>query len=69
MTRRNWERSGCVKKIYDLEILKIKDLKQKEKVKWAIKCDENSNFSHGMINNKLKKSRIHGPSFDGTWIY
>lgn len=44
------------------------DLKQKAKIKWAIEGDENSTFFHGIINNKLKKSRINGLSFDGSWI-
>lgn len=44
-----------------------KDLRQKEKVRWALDGDKNSNVFHVMINNWVNKSRIHGLSIQGCW--
>ncbi|GJW01987.1 putative RNA-directed DNA polymerase [Tanacetum coccineum] len=44
------------------------DLTQKAKVKWTLDGDENSKFFHGILNNKLSKSRIHSISLNGSWV-
>ncbi|GKE56305.1 RNA-directed DNA polymerase, eukaryota, reverse transcriptase zinc-binding domain protein [Tanacetum coccineum] len=51
-------RLSLLRKIEDLEHIKRLDLMQKAKVKWAIEGDENSKFFHGIVNNKLSRSRI-----------
>ncbi|GJY81538.1 putative RNA-directed DNA polymerase [Tanacetum coccineum] len=60
-------RLSTLKDIEDLEYLKMLDLMQKAKIKWAIEGDENSKFFHGMINNKFVKSRINGLLINGSW--
>lgn len=61
------DRTVIMKDIMELEHSKILDLKQKAKVKWAVEGVENSKFFHGLVNNNMKKSRIHGLIIDGTW--
>ncbi|GJX24082.1 cytochrome P450 [Tanacetum coccineum] len=63
----NW-RINLVKALADLEHHKLKDLKQKSKIKWALEGDVNSNFFHGIINNRRKQSRINGLAIDGLWM-
>nr|GFD05943.1 RNA-directed DNA polymerase, eukaryota [Tanacetum cinerariifolium] len=41
---------------------------QKEKIKWALKGDENSKYYHGVINNKRNQLSIRGILVEGTWI-
>ncbi|GJS88275.1 hypothetical protein Tco_0770911 [Tanacetum coccineum] len=38
------------------------------KVKWAIEGDENSKFSHGIVNKKRRRQAIKGSLLDGEWI-
>ncbi|GJZ52405.1 putative RNA-directed DNA polymerase, eukaryota, reverse transcriptase zinc-binding domain protein, partial [Tanacetum coccineum] len=52
-------RTFVVKELFDLECRKIKDLWQKAKIKWALEGDENSKNFHGVINNRVNKSRIN----------
>nr|GEZ14506.1 RNA-directed DNA polymerase, eukaryota [Tanacetum cinerariifolium] len=44
------------------------DLVQKTHIKWDIEGDENSNFFHGMINQKRRTQAIKGIMHDGEWI-
>nr|GEX37722.1 hypothetical protein [Tanacetum cinerariifolium] len=53
-------RSNTVKELTHLEHLKLKDIRQKAKVRWALEGDENSSFFHGMLNNRRNRSRING---------
>ncbi|GKA11042.1 putative RNA-directed DNA polymerase [Tanacetum coccineum] len=52
-------RINLVKALADLEHHKLNDLKQKSKIKWALEGDVNSNFFHGIINNRRNRSRIN----------
>ncbi|GJZ29579.1 RNA-directed DNA polymerase, eukaryota [Tanacetum coccineum] len=61
-------RSDIVKSLTALEHKNLKDKRQKAKVKWTLKGDENSSFFHGYINNRRNRSRINGLAIDGSWI-
>ncbi|GKD84144.1 putative RNA-directed DNA polymerase, eukaryota, reverse transcriptase zinc-binding domain protein [Tanacetum coccineum] len=54
------ERLLALKQLEDVECLKRLDLMKKAKIKWAIKGDENLKLFHGIVNNKLSRSRING---------
>ncbi|KAJ9564376.1 hypothetical protein OSB04_000342 [Centaurea solstitialis] len=62
------ERANLMAKLGDLTSAKACDLKQKAKSKWISDGDENSRYFHGVVNNKLKKSRIHGLNINGSWV-
>nr|GEW90825.1 putative RNA-directed DNA polymerase, eukaryota, reverse transcriptase zinc-binding domain protein [Tanacetum cinerariifolium] len=62
------ERLSYLKKIKDFDHLKNLDLMRKAKVKWAIEGDENSKYFHGIVNNKLSRSRINGIFSNGVWL-
>ncbi|GKA79907.1 putative RNA-directed DNA polymerase [Tanacetum coccineum] len=61
-------RTSFLKQLADLEHHKVKDLKQKAKIRWAAKGDENSRFFHGIINNRCNRSTINGLNIHGEWI-
>ncbi|KAJ9557832.1 hypothetical protein OSB04_012446 [Centaurea solstitialis] len=62
------ERVELTAKVNELMSRKIRDIKQKAKNKWLIDGDENTQFFHGYLNNKLKKLRIHGVNINGGWV-
>ncbi|GKA98386.1 cytochrome P450 [Tanacetum coccineum] len=45
-------RISLVRSLATIEHVRLKDLKQKAKIHWAMDGDENSRFFHGMINNR-----------------
>ncbi|PWA99354.1 eukaryotic aspartyl protease family protein [Artemisia annua] len=47
-------------KISNIDHLRLKDLRQRAKCRWALEGDENSKFFHGVINSKRNRSRING---------
>ncbi|GJZ58808.1 hypothetical protein Tco_0614624 [Tanacetum coccineum] len=55
------------RRLQDIKLLKVKDLVQKSKIKWAIEGDENSKFFHGIINKKRSQLSIRGVFVEGTW--
>ncbi|GKE43570.1 cytochrome P450, partial [Tanacetum coccineum] len=61
-------RNASIKLLADLECRKVKDLKQKAKLRWAAEGDENSHFFHGIINSRRNRSRINGLNIQGEWI-
>ncbi|GKD04387.1 putative RNA-directed DNA polymerase, eukaryota, reverse transcriptase zinc-binding domain protein [Tanacetum coccineum] len=61
-------RINIIKDLTALERLKILDLHQKAKVRWATDGDENSRFFHGMINSNSNRVRINGLNISGSWI-
>ncbi|GKA76634.1 RNA-directed DNA polymerase, eukaryota [Tanacetum coccineum] len=54
------DRIQWVKLLASFEHQKVKDLRQKAKLKWALEGDENSQFFHGIINNRRNRARING---------
>nr|GEU53874.1 reverse transcriptase domain-containing protein [Tanacetum cinerariifolium] len=61
-------RINSVKLPANIKHQKVKDLKQKAKVRWASEGDENSHFFHGIINGRRNRSRINGMNIHGEWI-
>ncbi|XP_076931696.1 uncharacterized protein LOC143596927 [Bidens hawaiensis] len=59
--------SSTLFELKEFELLKLKDLKQKSRVKWALEGDENSSFFHGIMNANLTTNRINGVSVNGVW--
>ncbi|KAJ0936414.1 putative RNA-directed DNA polymerase [Helianthus annuus] len=62
-----WSKAECVKDIKELEGFKIKDLKQRARIKWDMEEDENSAFFHGYINSRRACNNIPGLMIDGEW--
>ncbi|KAJ9545225.1 hypothetical protein OSB04_024932 [Centaurea solstitialis] len=62
------ERGELLLKLGDLVSAKTSDLKQKAKARWLLDGDENTRFFHGLVNHKMKKSRIHGLNVNGSWV-
>ncbi|GKE82513.1 RNA-directed DNA polymerase, eukaryota [Tanacetum coccineum] len=48
------------KELLDIDNVKVKELAQKAKVKWAIRGDENSEFFYGIINKRRHQMAIRG---------
>jgi len=55
------------KRIAELEKLNAMDMQQKARIKWAVDGDENTKLFHGYVNNRNKKSHLHGLTIDGNW--
>ncbi|XP_076956487.1 uncharacterized protein LOC143631690 [Bidens hawaiensis] len=53
-----WIRMESLKDLTELAMLKVKDLKQKSRVRWAMFGDDNSVFFHSFINNR-KRKKLH----------
>ncbi|GJZ87056.1 RNA-directed DNA polymerase, eukaryota, partial [Tanacetum coccineum] len=52
----------------NVDHLRLKDLRQRAKCRWALEGDENSKFFHGVINSKRNRSRINGLNIqDAVW--
>ncbi|GJR37726.1 RNA-directed DNA polymerase, eukaryota [Tanacetum coccineum] len=62
------DRIQWVKLLANFEHQKVKDLRQKAKLKWALEGDENSQFFHGIINNRRNRARINGLNIQGDWV-
>ncbi|XP_076927601.1 uncharacterized protein LOC143591213 [Bidens hawaiensis] len=60
-------RADSKKKIWEINLKKNLDLRQKAKVRWGAEGDENSKFFHGIVNGNLKRSNINGISLNGIW--
>ncbi|GJQ90864.1 hypothetical protein Tco_0002003 [Tanacetum coccineum] len=50
-------RISLVKSLATIEHARLRDLKQKAKIRWAMNDDENLRFFHGMINNRSNRSQ------------
>ncbi|GJT81862.1 hypothetical protein Tco_1056204 [Tanacetum coccineum] len=61
-------RISLVKYLVAIEHDRLKDLKQKSQIRWAMDGDENLHFCHGMINNRSNRSRIYGLNIHGDWL-
>nr|GEZ41580.1 hypothetical protein [Tanacetum cinerariifolium] len=61
-------RISSIKLLADFEHRKVKDLKQKAKIRWASEGDENTQFFHGVINGRLNRSRINGFNINRDWL-
>nr|GEZ35799.1 RNA-directed DNA polymerase, eukaryota [Tanacetum cinerariifolium] len=62
------ERLNIMNDLTSLENNVSLELAQKAKNKWAIECDENSKFFHGIINKHRNNLAVRGIIADGEWI-
>ncbi|XP_076932904.1 uncharacterized protein LOC143598623 [Bidens hawaiensis] len=62
------ERAECMVMVEAFEIVKQKDARQKARVKWAVDCDDNKAYFHGIFNANLSSNRLHGLMFQGSWV-
>nr|GEU53015.1 hypothetical protein [Tanacetum cinerariifolium] len=56
------------KALQDFEQLKLKEVAQKAKIKWAIEGDENLKYYHRILNKRRNHLAIRGVMADGTWL-
>ncbi|GJU73407.1 putative RNA-directed DNA polymerase, eukaryota, reverse transcriptase zinc-binding domain protein [Tanacetum coccineum] len=52
----------------DLDRYSYMDIAQKSKIQWDIEGDENTNFFHGILNQKRRHQLVQGIMVDGEWI-
>nr|GEY89976.1 RNA-directed DNA polymerase, eukaryota, reverse transcriptase zinc-binding domain protein [Tanacetum cinerariifolium] len=62
------KRDDIRKALQDFEQLKLKEVAQKAKIKWAIEGDENSKYYHRILNKRRNHLAIRGVMADGTWL-
>ncbi|MFS8026364.1 putative RNA-directed DNA polymerase [Helianthus anomalus] len=63
-----WALAENKKIIAEAELAKVKDLKQRSRVRWAKEGDENSRFFHTMINCRKASNVIHGLFIGDEWV-
>lgn len=61
-------RMEAIQKLKELEAIRILDLKQKSRVRWALEGDENSRYFHVIINRNIRVQRLNGLNIGGHWI-
>nr|GEV32339.1 DNA-directed DNA polymerase [Tanacetum cinerariifolium] len=61
-------RREVVRLIQEVEKVDAMEVAQKAKIKWSIKGDENSKYSHGVPNKKRGRLTIRGVLVDGIWM-
>ncbi|XP_022003348.1 uncharacterized protein LOC110900791 [Helianthus annuus] len=62
------KRIECKNSISELDRIRLLDIKQKSRIKWAFEGDENSAYFHGVINANISNNRINGIMVDGEWL-
>ncbi|XP_035836502.1 uncharacterized protein LOC118484726 [Helianthus annuus] len=60
-------RAECKKVIMEADRLKVMDLKQRSRIKWAVERDGNTNFFHNIVNANQCSNRINGLMMNGVW--
>ncbi|KAJ0575381.1 putative RNA-directed DNA polymerase [Helianthus annuus] len=55
-------------KLKSIEIARVKDLKQKARLKWVKLGDENTAFFHKIINFNKARNRVNGLLIGGVWV-
>ncbi|GKB29934.1 RNA-directed DNA polymerase, eukaryota, reverse transcriptase zinc-binding domain protein [Tanacetum coccineum] len=61
------KRMEVVKSIQKVNKLYAMEATQKAKIKWAIECDENSKYCHGILNKKRNQLFVCGVLVEGNW--
>ncbi|XP_021975318.1 uncharacterized protein LOC110870445 [Helianthus annuus] len=61
-------RAECKKFIMEMDRVKVMDMKQRSRVKWAVDGDENTAFFHNILNANQSSSRINGLMTNGIWV-
>ncbi|XP_022040489.1 uncharacterized protein LOC110943038 [Helianthus annuus] len=62
-----WIKTECLKDVKELEGYRIKDIKQRARIKWDLEGDESLAFFHGYINSRRACNNIPGLMIDGVW--
>nr|GEV56352.1 RNA-directed DNA polymerase, eukaryota [Tanacetum cinerariifolium] len=62
------QRAKLLKDLHDLNTTTMIDMAQKAKVRWSIEGDENSKFSHGIINKKRSQLAIRRVLFENMLL-
>ncbi|KAF5810041.1 putative RNA-directed DNA polymerase [Helianthus annuus] len=62
------ERAECKCFVAEFDRLKLLDVRQKSRSKWAIDGDENSAFFHQVINSNISSNRLNGLMINGEWV-
>ncbi|GKE51924.1 hypothetical protein Tco_1487080 [Tanacetum coccineum] len=52
----------------DLDRYYSMDITQKSKIQWDVEGDENTNFFHGILNQKRRHQLVQGIMVNGEWI-
>ncbi|XP_022042256.1 uncharacterized protein LOC110944921 [Helianthus annuus] len=63
-----WVWAECKKGLGELELHRLKDLKQRSRVRWAMHGDDNTAYFHGVINGRKAVNAIQGILVDGVWV-
>ncbi|XP_076937140.1 uncharacterized protein LOC143604598 [Bidens hawaiensis] len=58
----------CKNVVEGFNMVKLRDLQQKSRAKWAVEGDENSSFFHGVLNSNISGNRMHGLLLNGEWV-
>ncbi|XP_021990912.1 uncharacterized protein LOC110887642 [Helianthus annuus] len=64
----HWVYIEAKKRLFEIDSFKVKDLRQKSRVRWAKEGDENTRFFHGMINSRRVSNSILGLNVNGVWV-
>ncbi|KAJ0667015.1 putative RNA-directed DNA polymerase [Helianthus annuus] len=64
----SWALAENKRIIEEIDLAKVKNLKQRSRVRWAKEGDENSKFFHSMINCRKASNVIHGLSIGNEWV-
>ncbi|GJS31327.1 RNA-directed DNA polymerase, eukaryota [Tanacetum coccineum] len=62
------KRVDILNDLNDLNNIRMMEVAQKSKIRWAIEGDENSSFFHGMLNKKRRTLNVRGILVEGNWI-
>ncbi|XP_022042299.1 uncharacterized protein LOC110944964 [Helianthus annuus] len=62
-----WTRLECLKNLKEIEGYKLKDIKQRARVRWDLEGDENTKFFHGYIKSRRAFNNILGLMIDEVW--
>ncbi|XP_076903259.1 uncharacterized protein LOC143558289 [Bidens hawaiensis] len=63
-----WVWAECKNGLEELELHRLKYLKQRSRVRWVMHGDDNTAYFHGVINGRKVVNAIQGILVDGVWV-